>query len=297
MESKLNQRLHNFLSEKRAIWLIIIGFALFLLGLLFFLFRQKIFDLTVTVDSSIFGQFGDLIGGLVGSIWALAGVILFYVALIDQRKDIELNRTALENQINEFKAQKEELKLTRELYEVQTSTAITQRFENTLFKLIDLHVSFVNNLRYESQSNVYIRGSCFRQFYVEISSKYDQSSIFLEIEKNFSLLSESYNKYGKENVDRFLTNYFKNLENIIFYIDKSEGIDAQFYVDTYKSIFSKHELLLLFLYTVIRVDSDIQPLFEKYGFFEFIDFEEKLVLDNRGYFDKKAYMGNDPFIS
>lgn len=36
-----------------------------------------------------FASFGDFIGGLVGSLWAFAGVLLFYVALVYQRKELE----------------------------------------------------------------------------------------------------------------------------------------------------------------------------------------------------------------
>ena len=34
------------------------------------------------------GQVGDFIGGLVGSVWAFAGVLLFFLALTIQRKEV-----------------------------------------------------------------------------------------------------------------------------------------------------------------------------------------------------------------
>lgn len=40
---------------------------------------------------------GDYLGGVAGSLWAFAGVLLFYVALIIQRQEFQLQRKELEN--------------------------------------------------------------------------------------------------------------------------------------------------------------------------------------------------------
>lgn len=47
-------------------------------------------------------QSGDFIGGWVGTIWSLAGFLLFYSALRIQSKEFRLQRKELENQRNEF---------------------------------------------------------------------------------------------------------------------------------------------------------------------------------------------------
>lgn len=92
------------------------------------------------------GQFGDLIGGLVGSLWALAGVLFFYVALKEQRNDFKTNhkvleaqQKALEQQIEEFKLQKEEMEQTREVFKLQSETLKQQQFESTFFNMLSSH--------------------------------------------------------------------------------------------------------------------------------------------------------------
>lgn len=50
----------------------------------------------------ITGQIGDYIGGVVGSLWAFAGVLLFYVALQYQRKEFRLQRLELSSHRTEF---------------------------------------------------------------------------------------------------------------------------------------------------------------------------------------------------
>lgn len=58
-------------------------------------------------------QVGDFIGGLVGSIWAFAGVILFFIALTLQRKEFKAQRKELRLQRDEFKTQRKEFKVNR----------------------------------------------------------------------------------------------------------------------------------------------------------------------------------------
>ena len=67
------------------------------------------------LSSNNIGIFGDYIGGIVGSLWALAGVMLFYSALRKQREEIELQRLQLEDQRKEIEI---------------------QRFDNTFFSII-----------------------------------------------------------------------------------------------------------------------------------------------------------------
>lgn len=48
-------------------------------------------------------QVGDFIGGLVGSLWSFAGIILFFLALLLQMKEFKSQREELSNQRKEFK--------------------------------------------------------------------------------------------------------------------------------------------------------------------------------------------------
>ncbi|KIX19925.1 hypothetical protein SY27_15460 [Flavobacterium sp. 316] len=145
--------MEKHLSEKNSLKLVYIGFGLIAIGLVFFLWKEWDNVRYDEVDSAKIGQFGDFIGGVVGSIWALAGFILFYVALNKQKEDLEINRDALKSQIEamslqteEFKAQKEELEETRKIYIEQNKTQNLQRFENTFFNMLSLHHQIVDSI-------------------------------------------------------------------------------------------------------------------------------------------------------
>lgn len=66
-------------------------------------------------DVEITGQFGDFFGGVIGSLWTLAGVFLYFSALKVQQKQL--------------KVQKEEMKQSEKLLS-------QQQFENTFFGLL-----------------------------------------------------------------------------------------------------------------------------------------------------------------
>ena len=137
-----------------AFWLI--GIGGFVLITLIFLFVWRDNSLLVTseqVNHSKFSSLGSIISGLVGIFWSLAGVILFYVALTEQRKDMETNRAALNlqtkaltQQIKEFEIQTKELEATRKVYVEQSSTQQLQRFEATFFQMLSLHHNIVDSM-------------------------------------------------------------------------------------------------------------------------------------------------------
>lgn len=113
-------------TEKTGFFLIVAGLFIIIGAIVAFIFFRS-WSFSSTIDEEIIGQFGDFIGGVVGTMFALAGVVLYYVALTEQRKDLEINQhnisiqtAALTQQIEEFKAQKEEMEETRKVYVQQT---------------------------------------------------------------------------------------------------------------------------------------------------------------------------------
>lgn len=108
---------------------------------MFLIHRQ--WNTSSPVDGSLFEQFGGFLSGTVGSLWALAGVILFYIALTEQREDFKTNRANLELQREELRLNTDELKAQRIEFEKQNETLAKQhetltkqQFENTFFSLL-----------------------------------------------------------------------------------------------------------------------------------------------------------------
>ncbi|MCD4677623.1 MAG: putative phage abortive infection protein [Desulfobacula sp.] len=158
MEKKRNSS-SIWVSEYTAKVFIICGLCIVLIGLLIFGFREYLFNFSSAIKSDKIGQLGDFVGGISGSMWALAGVILFYKAMNYQRDDLKTNKDllnsqneALQQQIKEFKSQKEELQITREVYKEQSKTFKLQQFESTFFNLLNIIHRSSENI----ETNVYI---------------------------------------------------------------------------------------------------------------------------------------------
>jgi hypothetical protein len=93
--------LKKIYSEKFASYLIIFGITVIFISILLFIYKTT-FDFSSPIDSNKFSQFGDFIGGLIGPLWALAGVILFYLALKLQTKQLNLQQDEIKQQRNQF---------------------------------------------------------------------------------------------------------------------------------------------------------------------------------------------------
>jgi hypothetical protein len=73
----------------------ILGLFTFIIS--FFFFKNgEAFDKTVPIDSGKFGDYGSFISGSVGTIWTLVSVILFYLTLRLQRKELGFQREELQ---------------------------------------------------------------------------------------------------------------------------------------------------------------------------------------------------------
>lgn len=87
------------------------------------------------IDLNSTGMVGDFFGGVVGTIWSFAGVLLFFLALRLQSKELNL--------------QIRELKDTREVF-------TTQQFENTFFNLLKTQQEIRQNLECDEIVNHFI---------------------------------------------------------------------------------------------------------------------------------------------
>ncbi len=268
----------NILSEKNSKKLLWFGLILFLTGTIIFLWEEN-FSINDSINSEKISQFGDAIGGIVGSIWSLAGVILFYVALTEQRKDIQINREALNTQIEalnkqieEFELQRHELEETREVFKEQSETLRIQRFENTFFQLISLHHDLVDKLKFSKSGKSFER----REMLIEACDDLN-SAIFFEnstVGRNLygeairkpnvaenkdearSRIGAAYHNFYFKNYKQTLSHYFRNVYHIFKFIYKSDLIHnekKQFYASLMRAQLSSEEQFLI-LYNSLMTD-------------------------------------------
>lgn len=104
------------------------GFAIAIVAV-FRLFGHPLVFERITLSHEDAADFGSFIGGVVGSLWALTGVLLFFRSLLIQREDLRLQSQVLAEQRTELANQSLQLSLQTEIYE-------TQRFESTFYFLI-----------------------------------------------------------------------------------------------------------------------------------------------------------------
>jgi len=119
--NEINDRLGKKLTNI-ALFIIIIGFIIFIVSFILFSYKQ-LFDFNQKINSELFSHLGGFSGGIVGAIWGLSGVVLFYVALRTQSFQLELQK-------DEISMQREELKLTR--IEVKRSADAQEKSEKAL---------------------------------------------------------------------------------------------------------------------------------------------------------------------
>ena len=271
-------------TERTSKILMWIGIAIFLAGLVIFFWNDTLFNTDSLIKSDKVGQFGDFVGGLIGSLWALAGVILFYVALKEQRSDLETNRkvlktqvVALEKQIEEFELQRQELELTRKVFTEQRDTLKLQQFESTFFSMLNLHHQIVDGIDIdttkggglfstEKARDVRLTGrDCFEYFFDEYAYIYEdwhqETDEQMRIGKSYTQF------YLKHQAD--LGHYFRNLYNILKFIHKRNPGDKFFYANLLRAQLSSSEILMLFYNCLSQFGNvKFKPLIEEYHFLQ-----------------------------
>jgi hypothetical protein len=263
----------NILTEKNSKILLWIGLIIFFLGIIVFIYREDII-FNSKINSEKVAQFGDFIGGIVGSLWSLAGVILFYVALTEQRKDIKINKDtlkaqleALNQQIAEFELQRVELSETRKVFKEQSETLKIQRFENTFFQLLSLHHELVDKLNFDfsnpkqSLEKREVLSRAFNDLKLKLLRANQSRTLgdfgtynySLKLPENIEVSKERMNKVYREfyydDYKQILSHYFRNVYHIFKFIYKSELIKKskkQFYASLVRAQLSSDELYIIF---------------------------------------------------
>lgn len=147
------QLLQLIKSDKTIHLIISIGVCIVFVFTIVFLWNDYEISFSKKINAEKFAQFGDFVGGVVGSIWALAGIFLFYKALTEQREDFRSNREALglqvealNHQIEEFKQNRIELVNSRKVYEEQSRILRIQQFETGFYSMLEVYKEIKNKI-------------------------------------------------------------------------------------------------------------------------------------------------------
>lgn len=277
------------ITAKRLSWF---GIVLLILSpIIFIIFRS--WDFSFTLDEAKVGQFGDFVGGVIGSVFAFVGVILYYVALNEQRKDIKINKKALSlqiqalnQQITEFQAQTEELQETRKVYEEQTKLYRQQtHYYNQQVVELKNQTQIANLQRFDkcfyNMLNVFI--------HVRERDANELRTLFASIcDNNYS---EKLNKRCTEVLSYYeecfykeypvLSRYFKTIHRLFKLIESShlEEQEKIHYAKILRSQLTIQDLTILYYAYFSDVVSNVKAFTLTYGIFDDLTIFDKIELD------------------
>lgn len=221
------------------------------------------------------GDTAGLVNGLFSAL-AFAGVIY---AIFLQKHELELQRQELSDTRAEMVAQREEFK-------TQNETLKRQRFENTLFNMLQLQQQITDNISYSYDRKVpnehykESEGSPLHKvervtvngrevFFVafEITPHKLHEEVFVagmrELLENVGLRG-----YEGNNTPTYFDHYFRHLYRIFKFIEESELIvddDRQDYASMVRATLSRYELIWLYYNGLSSFGRDkFKPIIERF---------------------------------
>lgn len=236
------------------------------------------------------GTFGDMFGAVnaLFSGLAFAGMI---ITLLQQQKELSLQRDELKETRKELKGQKEQQK-------TQNETLKYQRFETTFFNLLSAFQELKRNLHYKATDGAeryFIEAdgeSIFKGFY-ELKAIQFNGSVYPSITGVKALMRKDYTSMEKCPDIGTLDHYFRLTYRIVKYVDKSELIkdkDRYDYVCLLRALLSDYELVLLFYNCLGSKGSEkFKPLVEKYALMKNLRIGLLAKTEHRGLYADGAY--------
>lgn len=227
--------------------LTVVGYAAIIL-----LFTESITE--YSVDKS--GVFGDSFGLLTSlfSGLAFAGLI---ITIVMQKDELALQREELQLTRKEFSGQKEELK-------IQNETLRVQKFESTFFQMIALHNEIIKSIDIQRGQKEFVGRDAFQEFYRKINRNTAMLTGFSS--DNLAEIDSTYLNFYDTYAQNEIGHYFRNLYNIIKFVDKSEVPDKKTYTNMIRAQLSSYELALIFYNCLSSLGNEkFKPLIEKYS--------------------------------
>lgn len=198
------------------------------------------------------GTFGDMFGAINALFSGLAFAGIIYTILL-QSKELRLQRDDLALTRAEIKGQKEEL-------ENQNKTLSQQRFETTFFNMLSHHNDLIKSFHGRDSSGVEVNGKdFFKAVYRNFihNMKHNQTSdelakILITIDGVFLRFSE-------------LGTYFRSLEALLYFIDRSHVSNAREYAEIVNAHLNHYEAVILFFFCLSDRGKNLKKLIETYG--------------------------------
>ena len=228
-------------------------------------------------------RFGDAFGAVNALFSGLAFAGLIWAILL-QRQELEYQREELISTRGELAAQRAQM-------EVQNETLRRQSFENTFFQLVRLHHEIASSIEVRDGAAT-LRGPdafefLYGQFRIELGQRAGRDGTVNE------RLADGYRRFYSAHQNA-LGHYFRNLYNIIKFVDRSRVADKRLYTNLVRAQVSAAELLLLFYNCLSDLGSEkFKPLVERYGLLKTVPRERLVEAANAELYEAAAFAGSD----
>ncbi|WP_240205264.1 putative phage abortive infection protein [Vibrio sp. CyArs1] len=267
--------------KKSIIAIIVLVFSIVIAWYQYPMWIQMIFSNDVS-EVSKRAMFGDSYGSLntLFSGLAFAGII---TSIFLQSQELRETRA-------EIKAQKEE-------FELQTKAMNKQVFETTFFQLLQLHNEIVQSLQIEtgfSTNRKLVHGRdvfsiLFNEKFVSQDYELEYYHQFGDSEDFSDDLNGHYLKFHRV-YGHLVGHYFRNIYQILKYVDQSTVEDKKFYSNLIRAQMSDYELGLLFYNCISDLgNTKFKLLIEEYEFFEHLHSLSSIEEHEIRMYVKKAY--------
>ncbi|WP_299142031.1 putative phage abortive infection protein [uncultured Vibrio sp.] len=214
------------------------------------------FGSNLSVEHEVWAQFGDYIGGTLGSVFAFFALIALLMTLRLQSTELEKSSRELKNSASALSEQSKAIKI--------------QNFENRLFNMLSLHHDIVNAIDLRKDGNVTTSGrDCFKVFCNRLIQQLKPAirGDHMPYEKGLLIEYEKfYHKHSHE-----LAHYFRFVYRILKFIDDNNIGDKQEYSGVFRAQLSNPELALLFYNGLSKRGEKFKSLAERYAFFEHLE--------------------------
>ena len=124
--------------------LVILGVVIILPGL------YELYTGTIRLN-----ELGDYLSGSIASVWALAGVMLIFVAFLAQKQQLYYQQLELMYNRQEMNATRVEIESQKKIIEMQGEEMATHRYENTVFNMLMLLAKTEDSIVFQHDGQTY----------------------------------------------------------------------------------------------------------------------------------------------
>lgn len=251
--------------KKYAKAIIFIGFFLLIFGGLLFYFAEE-----CQVDYLI--DYGSFAGGIVSSLFSLAGLLYIYVAFLGQQQQILYQRIDLEYNKEELLLTRNEIKNQSKEMKTQNETLFKQNFEDTFFQMASHYQKTISSSYQIMDLNLFNNFIEMYKAKIPYDVKLDEKGRIKFLEEFKS--DEVFIDYA----------FIYQIHSILNFIKKSGIENKSFYIDYFKSTLlnEQKKCIYIILNYDTKLKKEIKETLEYYNIID--DFE----IDN-SFFEKDKF--------